>query len=126
MEPIHLFDLADRQVQWLSTSQSVIAANVANAATPGYRAQAVAPFSETLDKTTLQLASTDPAHLALDPVQAQASAINDENPWEVTDSGNSVSLEQELIKAGDVNRAYSLNTNLVKAFHGMLMSAAKS
>ena len=44
----------------------------------------------------------------------------------MTESGNSVSLEQELIKAGDVNRAYSLNTNLVKAFHGMLMSAAKS
>ena len=126
MEPIHLFDLANRQARWLSTSQSVIAANIANAATPGYRAQAVAPFSEALSKTALQLASTDPAHLALDPAQAQASAIKDESPWETTDSGNTVSLEQELIGAGDVNRAFSLNTSLVKAFHGMLMSAAKS
>lgn len=126
MEPIHLFDLANQQARWLSTSQSVIAGNIANASTPGFRAQAVAPFSETLSKTSLQLASTDPSHLALDPLQAQAAAVSDENPWETTDSGNTVSLEQELMKAGDVNRAYSLNTGLVKAFHGMLMSAAKS
>ena len=60
MEPIHLFDLAGRQARWLSTDQSVIASNVANASTPGYRAQSVQPFSEVLDKTELQLASTDP------------------------------------------------------------------
>ena len=126
MDPIHLFDLAGRQARYLSTSQAVIASNVSNASTPGYRAQSVQPFSEVLDKTGLQLASTDPAHLALDPMQAQAAAVREESPWEVTDSGNSVSLEQELIKAGDVNRAYSLNTGIVKAFHGMLMSAVKS
>jgi flagellar basal-body rod protein FlgB len=126
VDPIHLFDLAGRQARWLSTDQSVIAANVANASTPGYRAKAVQPFSEVFDKTQLQMASTSPSHLALDPMQAQAAAIKEENPWEVTESGNSVSLEQELIKAGDVNRAYSLNTGIVKSFHSMLMSAVKA
>ncbi len=125
MDPIHLFDLAGKQARWLSTDQSVVASNVANASTPGYRAQSLQPFSEVLDKTGLQLASTSPSHLALDPMQAQAAAIKEENPWEVTESGNSVSLEQELIKAGDVNRAYSLNTGIVRSFHAMLMSAAK-
>lgn len=126
MDPIHLFELAGQQARWLSTNQSVIASNVANASTPGYRAQAVQPFADVLDRTGLQLVSTDPNHLALDPMQAQAAAIREENPWEVTDSGNSVSLEQELIKSGDVNRAYSLNTGIVKSFHAMLMSAVKS
>ncbi len=126
MDPIHLFDLAGRQARWLSTDQTVIASNVANAATPGYRAKAVQPFTEVLDKTGLQLVSTDANHLALDPMQAQAASIKEENPWEVTESGNSVSIEQELIKAGDVNRAYSLNTGIVKSFHAMLMSAVKS
>ena len=125
MDPIHLFDLAGKQARWLSTDQSVVASNVANASTPGYRAQSLQPFSEVLDKTGLQLASTSPNHLSLDPMQAQAAAIKEENPWEVTESGNSVSLEQELIKAGDVNRAYSLNTGIVRSFHAMLMSAAK-
>ena len=126
MEPIHLFEVAAQQARWLSTSQSVIAANVSNASTPGYKAQAVQPFSDVLDKTELQLASTNPSHLELDPLQAQAAAIKDETPWEITDSGNSVSLEQEMIKANDVNRSYALNTNVVKAFHGMLMSAVRS
>ncbi len=126
MEPVHLFDLAGRQARWLSTDQSVIASNLANAATPGYRAKSVQPFTEVLDKTGLQLVSTDPNHIALDPLQAEASSIKEESPWEVSESGNSVSLEQELIKAGDVNRAYSLNTGIVKSFHAMLMSAVKS
>ena len=125
MDPIHLFDLAGRQARWLSTDQSVIASNVANASTPGYRAQSLQPFSEVLDRTELQLASTAPSHIALDPMQAQSAAIKEQDPWEVTESGNSVGLEQELIKAGDVNRAYSLNTGIVKSFHAMLMSAAK-
>lgn len=125
VDPIHLFDLAGKQARWLSTDQSVVASNIANASTPGYRAQALQPFSEVLDKTELQLASTSPNHLALDPLQAQAAAIKEENPWEVTESGNSVSVEQELIKSGDVNRAYSLNTGIVRSFHAMLMSAAK-
>lgn len=126
LDPIHLFDLAGRQARWLSTDQSVIAANVANASTPGYRAKALQPFSEVMDKTSLQLASTDSSHLALDPMQVQAAAIKEQSGWEVTDSGNSVSLEQELMKAGDVNRSFSLNAGIVKSFHAMLMSAAKS
>ena len=56
VEPIHLFDVAAQQVRWLSTSQSVIAANVSNASTPGYKSQVVQPFSEVMDKTQLQLA----------------------------------------------------------------------
>ncbi len=126
VEPIHLFEVAAQQARWLSTSQSVIAANVSNASTPGYKSQVVQPFSEVLDKTQLQLASTNASHLELDPIQAQAASIKEETPWEVTDSGNSVSLEQEMIKANDVNRSYALNTNLVKAFHGMLMASVRS
>ncbi len=126
VEPIHLFEVAAQQARWLSTSQSVIAANVSNASTPGYKSEVVQPFSEVMDKTRLQLASTNASHLELDPIQAQEASIKEETPWEVTDSGNSVSLEQEMIKANDVNRSYSLNTNLVKAFHGMLMASVRS
>ena len=50
----------------------------------------------------------------------------DETPWETTDSGNTVSLENEMIKAGEVGRDYSLNTNIVKAFHAMLMQSVKA
>ena len=125
MEPLRLFELAAQQQRWLSVSQSVTAGNIANANTPGYRAQAVAPFADVLDQTKLELASTSPTHLALDDAGVQSVPLKDESPWEVTDSGNSVTLEQEMINANDVNRGYALNTSIVKSFHGMLMASLR-
>jgi flagellar basal-body rod protein FlgB len=43
----------------------------------------------------------------------------------VVHSGNSVNLEQEMMKAGDVNRAHALNVNIVRSFHQMLINAVK-
>ncbi len=126
MDPIHLFDLAAKQARWLSTSQSVIANNVSNANTPGYKAQAVQEFASVLDHTQLQMVSTNASHLNVTPADQQAAAVEEQQPWEVSDSGNTVSLEQEMIKAGDVNRGFALNTNLVKAFHGLLMASVRS
>ncbi len=40
-------------------------------------------------------------------------------------SGNNVSLEQELLKAGEVNRAYRLNTSIAKVFHRMIMTSSR-
>jgi flagellar basal-body rod protein FlgB len=126
VEPIHLFDLAAKQASWLSRNQATIAGNVSNANTPGYRAQAVQPFAEVLDQTQLSMATTDPAHLDLGLADQPAIKVSDETSWETSDSGNTVSLENEMIKAGDVQRDYSLNTNIVKAFHAMLMQSVKS
>ena len=49
-----------------------------------------------------------------------------EQSWEVVHSGNSVSLEQEMLKAGDINKDYSLNTAIIKSFHRMFMTSTKS
>ena len=51
MEPINFFSLASQQNRWLSVRQSVIAQNVANANTPGYRALYVEPFDAVLKAT---------------------------------------------------------------------------
>ena len=96
--PIHLFDLAARQAQWLSA---------------------------VLDQTALELSSTSTGHMALSPADQQHAAAREEATWETSESGNSVSLEQEMMKASDVNRSFSLNSSIVKAFHGMLMASVK-
>jgi flagellar basal-body rod protein FlgB len=61
------------------------------------------------------------------PVAADtpATRVQDGNTWDVTHSGNSVSMEQELIKAGEVNRSFALNAGILKAFHRMLLASAK-
>ena len=44
----------------------------------------------------------------------------------VLPSGNSVSLENELLDAGEVHRAFELNTAIVKAFNHMTMLVSKA
>jgi flagellar basal-body rod protein FlgB len=123
--PVRIFELASQQARWLSVRQSTIAENVANANTPGFRALDVQPFENILDNMPLSMATTQPAHLTEDGSEVAAAATKADTPWEVLHSGNSVSLEQEMIKAGDVNRELSLNTNIVKAFHRMLLASVK-
>jgi flagellar basal-body rod protein FlgB len=125
MEPIYLLSLASRKSEWLAARQATVASNIANANTPGYKAKDLAAFADVLNQTQLSLSYTNPNHLtpggssSIDPVKEQKDS------WEVSESGNSVGLEEELLKAGEVNRDYSLTTNIVKSFHSMLMAAVK-
>ena len=125
MTPIHLFDIASQQARWLSIRQATIATNIANANTPGFSAREVRSFQDILDKTQLNVAVTNPAHLSVAAIDLPASTTKTADPWETTKSGNTVSLEQEMMKAGEVNRGYSLNTNIIKAFNNMLLASVK-
>ena len=104
----------------------MIAANVANANTPGFKARDVEPFNKVLDATPVRLAQTSPTHMQLSPTETDARATAKKDSWEVVHSGNSVSLEQEMVKGGEVNRDYSMNSAIVRSFHRMLLSSAKT
>lgn len=125
MGPVYLFDIASSHAQWLSLRQAAISSNVANANTPTYKAQDIEPFSKILDSKVVAVAVTDPKHIATG-TSLRAQGMRKENSWEVVHSGNSVSLEQEMLKAGDVNKDYSLNTAIVKSFHRMFMNSTKT
>ena len=126
MQSIRLLDIASQHSQWLSTRQALIAGNVANANTPGYKALDVAPFAKVMETMGLQMAADQPGHLRPDSNGLHGlSGVGRAATWDVYYSGNDVSLEQELLKSGEVNRAYSLNTSIVKTFHNMLISSAK-
>ncbi|MCC5977603.1 MAG: flagellar basal body rod protein FlgB [Salinarimonas sp.] len=124
MEAIHLFSLASRRNDWLATRQATIAENVAHVDTPGYRAKDVQPFREVMDHTRLQMAATSPAHLELDG-RARQTRTDKADSWTITHSGNSVSVEQELMKASAVARDHALSTSIVKSFHRMILTSVK-
>ncbi len=125
MGPVYLFELASRQAQWLSARQAAVAGNIANADTPGFKPQDVEPFVEVLDNSRLAMATTSGRHLAIGGTAAGAAPLTEGESWAVKVSGNAVTLEAELLKAGEVTRTYSLNTAIVKAFHRMLMTTVK-
>jgi flagellar basal-body rod protein FlgB len=125
MSGIGLFGLAFQQGQWLSVRQTAISENIANANTPGYKAVDVEPFASVLDKAGLDLSLTRAGHMGLSVDGVRAPAVDRDKTSQADMSGNSVSVEQELIKADEVNRAYALNTSVVKAFHKMLLMSVK-
>ena len=125
MGPLYLFELASSQARWLELRQSTIAANVANANTPGFKARDVEPFNKILDAAPVRLALTSPAHIQLSAVDSDTRATTKKDSWDVVHSGNSVSLEQEMTKGGEVNRDYSMNAAIVRSFHRMLLSGVK-
>jgi flagellar basal-body rod protein FlgB len=122
---MYIFDVTAQQGRWLAVKQATIATNVSNANTPGYKAQEVRAFDEVLDRTRLTLASTHAGHLDTGGADVRSAVTKAADPWEVSHSGNSVSLEQEMLKASEVNRSYALNTSIVKAFHRMYLASAK-
>jgi flagellar basal-body rod protein FlgB len=125
MSSIFLFNIASQRNQWLSLRQETIAGNVANANTPGYAAHDVQPFEAVLQSSRLELATTDPAHVVQPAQQLSNVEEKQEDNWQVYDSGNSVSLEKEMVKAGEINGAFALNNNVIKTFHRMLLSSTK-
>ncbi|MBL8578411.1 MAG: flagellar basal body rod protein FlgB [Mesorhizobium sp.] len=125
METVNLFALATQQSKWLAVRQTAVAGNVANVNTPGYKAVDVEPFESVLDKTGVRLATTQQGHIA-GSAGGSGFAVNEQTDEpSVLPSENSVVLEDELMKAGEVRRQFELNTAIVKAFQRMLLTASK-
>jgi hypothetical protein len=58
-----VLQLAAQRTQWLSSRDELIAANIANANTPGFQATDLQPFSAILDSAQVSMVSTNPAHM---------------------------------------------------------------
>lgn len=113
---------AFRHAQWLDVRRSLVAGNIANANTPDYRAKDLAPFDVALSEAASgpssgadRFAQTDASHAA-DVVDAEGQASH---------SGNTVDLDAELLKAGSISGAQSLDSAVIRAFSRMLLSASK-
>ena len=124
MQPLQLFDMAFRQNEWLAKRQSVIASNIANVNTPGYKAQDVTSFDEVM-RSSLPMAVTDAGHIGASATDGETVQAAQGDNTEVVYSGNNVNLEQEFLKSGEVMRNYSTNTQVLKAFNRMLLMATK-
>ena len=125
MAEVYLNALSAQRIGYLSTRQSLIAGNVANANTPGFKALDVKPFAATLHETAMSMAVTNPAHLTPTAQQLDPPKPREGDDANATVSGNSVDLDSEMVKLGEVNRDYSMATGVKKIFHQMMMQALK-
>lgn len=125
MDPVNFFSLASQQNRWLTVRQSTVAQNVANANTPGYKALDVEPFDAVLNSTGVEMRRTRSNHMSPTGGTGSDAATEENARWQIVHSGNSVSLEEQMLKAGEVSGAYARNTGVMKTFHRMLLAASR-
>ena len=126
MEPVNLFKLASSHNAWLAERQVTIASNIANADTPNYRAQDVAPFAASLETARMNMTVSNANHMPAPPLATGAVVEREPESDPMTKhGGNTVSIERELLKAQDVRKSYAMNAAIIKAFHGLVMASTK-
>jgi flagellar basal-body rod protein FlgB len=121
----YVLQLAAQRTQWLTSRDELIAANIANANTPGFQATDLRPFSSILDTAQVSMVSTNAAHMTPGGDQFAEARVVEAGGPESTLSGNSVNVENEMMKLGEVNRDYTMATNIKRVIHQMMMSALK-
>jgi flagellar basal-body rod protein FlgB len=114
------------RMHWHQTRQKLLAENVSNADTPGFQPKdlRVPTFAPDGAATggALGVARTDPGHFA------GAGARPGEDPrharrFEVTPSGNAVSLEDEMLKVAQNQSDYQMAASLYQKSLQMLRTA---
>jgi len=135
---IPLFSMLRSRLGYLSDRQRLIAQNVANAETPGYSPNDLKPFTfDTAMKTQMAsagggMAVTQPGHMALPSSGAsggsgaqkfKAQRIRDS---ETTLDGNSVVLEEEMMKMSDARMSYDAAISFYQKSLNMLRMAARA
>jgi flagellar basal-body rod protein FlgB len=128
---IPLLGMLKERMSWLSARQDVLSQNVANADTPGYMARDVKPvdFSDILKgetRTAPGLTVTDQRHIAIQPDTASSFENTNTPDTESNPTGNTVSLEEEMIKVADTQGQYAAAANLYSKMMGMLQTAISS
>ncbi|WP_458096436.1 flagellar basal body rod protein FlgB [Roseomonas sp. WA12] len=115
--------LAESRLRWLDRRQEVLARNIANADTPGYRARDVTPFARHLQRAGGggALARTDGRHLTGSAADRTGTRVDVAE--QVAPDGNAVSLDEQAIKIADTDSAHALAMSLHKRWTGMFRTA---
>ncbi len=117
-----IFGLAERRLQWLDQRQSVLAQNIANADSPNYAARDVTPFRSILASAS-EPVRTSSLHMNASGTSGDVSVRRERVPVERTPDGNSVSLEDQMMKVADTDTNQQLVTTVVRKYMGLFRMA---
>ena len=127
-----LLAMLKERMGWLSARQNVLAQNVANVDTPGYTAKDLKPinFEDILSGATTPsqftggMRTTNARHIALNTASPTGDYTDFDSPDVAANpNGNTVSLEQEMIRVADTQAEYQAATNLYAKAIDMMKTA---
>jgi flagellar basal-body rod protein FlgB len=124
---IPLFGALKRRMEWLNQRQQVLAQNIANSDTPGYRPKDLKPvnFADQLEGARkLKLAVTAPLHKA--EAEAVGGNFRDEKQrvvYEESPDENAVNVEEQMLKVAEARIDYETMTTLYRKHVDMVKTA---
>jgi len=98
-----LLSALTEKMKWHQARQSLLAENVANAETPGYKGRDLKAFGfeehmQQLSTAKIETVATQPMHISVAGTDADGFGARQMNNFEVTPEGNGVTLEDEMMK----------------------------
>ena len=132
LESITLFSMLNKRLHWLSKRQSVLAQNVANVDTPGYKSRDLKPIDfEKLARSAanaISLRVTNPGHIdsARGGGRELRAGTAKQDSFETTLTGNAVDLEDQMLKVGQTRMDYDIALNLYRKHVTLLRMALRS
>ena len=118
LEELSIIRLASAMARHAGARHRVVAANVANADTPGYRARDVRAFADYVNEPFTPRA-TRAAHLTAMPAASRPQAIFDPTTLPGP-NGNSVSLEAEMVKAVEAQGQHAMAQAIYRKAHDLM------
>jgi flagellar basal-body rod protein FlgB len=131
-----IIGMMKQRMHWLSARQQVLAQNVANADTPGYTAQDLKPldFGALVKRNSRVMApvATQAGHIGspavgsglnIRPGEARGGEVIKKPDFETSPTGNSVVLEDQMIKVAATQMDYQTVTGLYSKSLGLIKIA---
>ncbi|NDR58536.1 FlgB family protein [Aliiruegeria sabulilitoris] len=121
---IELLNMAQQLAQHAAARQSVVAENIANVDTPGYRQQDIPSFADSYNEFSGEgsMRATRPGHFGHSSQETAAKARIVESGV-VAPNGNSVSLEDEILKSAEIQQQHDMAISIYRSGLGVIRAS---
>lgn len=130
LHDIPIFGMLRAKMSWLNERQRVIAENIANSSTQGYKSRDLAKlsFNDLLQMAHDQARAFEGPPGAADDNQKKAATFKPKvvEDGEMTPNGNSVVLEEQMMKVSETQTEYQSAVEIYRKGINLLRMAVRS
>ncbi len=128
LSKFQIFAVLTKKMAWLGERQQVLAQNIANADTPGYKPSDLKEidFGRMARQAAgnLKIRTTNAGHIGTGLVsKGEFESEVTRDTYEVSPSGNAVVLEEQLMKVSKTSMDFQVMTNLYRKHVNMIKTA---
>lgn len=122
-----LFSMMKTKMAYLTERQDVLAQNIANVDTPGYKAKDLKKLDfhnmAMLEAGRLEMRATTETHQAPKRKKQDFRLDKVRNTYETTPTENNIEVEEQMMKVAETKLDYEQTTNLYKKMATMFKTA---